>query len=231
MYRSGRPGVLARIMNRISAIQFSAGLVSPKRAATVEVVGRRTGRLVSFPVVVTDYDGDRYLVAMLGNNANWVRNVRAANGIAVLRRGRREPVRLEEVDLGARAPILHRYLALAPGARPHLPVDRRAPLEEFERISAQFPVFRITRRRRARATPEAERSERSQRRRTGLGRPAIKTPETPMRSQASAERPAKAQPARRTKVRNSSLGNVRSATKTAIASVTRPPSQSAAPRR
>lgn len=144
MYRSGRPGVLARMMNRISAIQFSAGLLSPKRAATVEVVGRRTGRLVSFPVVVTDYDGDRYLVSMLGNNANWVRNVRAANGMAVLRRGRREAVRLEEVDLGARAPILRRYLALAPGARPHLPVDRRAPLGEFERISAQFPVFRVT---------------------------------------------------------------------------------------
>ena len=30
-----------------------------------------------------------------------------------------------------------------PGARPHLPVDRRAPLAEFERIAGQYPVFRI----------------------------------------------------------------------------------------
>ena len=52
-------------------------------------------------------------------------------------------VRLEEVDLAARAPILRRYLAVAPGARPHLPVDRRAPLEEFEQIAAEFPVFRV----------------------------------------------------------------------------------------
>lgn len=110
---------------------------------TVEVAGRRTGRPISFPVVVTEHEGERYLVSMLGDDANWVRNVRAAGGMAVLRRGGREAVRLEEVDLGARAPILRRYLAVAPGARPHLPVDRRAPLEEFERIGAQFPVFRV----------------------------------------------------------------------------------------
>ena len=50
MYRSGRPGVLARVMNRISAVQFSAGVLSPARAMTLEVPGLRTGRLVSFPV-------------------------------------------------------------------------------------------------------------------------------------------------------------------------------------
>jgi hypothetical protein len=61
----------------------------------------------------------------------------------VLRRGGREEVRLEEVEPGDRAPILRRYLAAAPGARPHIPVDRHAPLEEFERIAGQFPVFRI----------------------------------------------------------------------------------------
>jgi hypothetical protein len=81
---------------------------------------------------------------MLGQNVNWVRNVRAAGGRAVLRHGGREAVRLDEVDPGARAPILRRYLALAPGARAHIPVDRRAPLEEFEPIAAQIPVFRIT---------------------------------------------------------------------------------------
>jgi deazaflavin-dependent oxidoreductase (nitroreductase family) len=78
---------------------------------TLEVRGRRTGRLLSFPVVVADYDGERYLVAMLGENANWVRNVRAAKGQAVLRHGRREAVRLEEVNASARAPILQRYCA------------------------------------------------------------------------------------------------------------------------
>ena len=84
MYRGGRPGSLARVMNRMSEMQFSAGLFSPKRAMTLEVPGRRTGRVISFPVVVADYHGDRYLVSMLGNDANWVRNVQAAGGRAVL---------------------------------------------------------------------------------------------------------------------------------------------------
>ncbi|MGE5292718.1 MAG: nitroreductase/quinone reductase family protein [Micromonosporaceae bacterium] len=144
MYRKGRPGALARAMNRISALQFSAGVLSPARAVTLEVRGRRTGRLVSFPVVVAEYEGGRYLVSMLGKDANWVLNVRAAEGRAVLRRGGREEVRLEEVEPRDRAPILRRYLAVAPGARPHLPVDQHAPLEEFERIADQFPVFRIS---------------------------------------------------------------------------------------
>ncbi|HEX5995515.1 MAG TPA: nitroreductase/quinone reductase family protein [Jiangellales bacterium] len=131
-------------MNRLSAIHFSTGLLAPDHWVTLEVPGRRTGRPISFPLVVADYEGDRYLVAMLGPGTNWVRNVRAAGGRAVLRHRRREAVRLEEVDPDARAPILRRYLALAPGARAHVPVDRRARLEEFGRIAAQFPVFRIT---------------------------------------------------------------------------------------
>jgi deazaflavin-dependent oxidoreductase (nitroreductase family) len=143
MYRNGRPGALARVLNRISAIQFSAGMLSPARAVTLEVPGRRTGRLISLPVAVADYQGGRYLVSMLGNDANWVRNVRAADGRAVLRRRGREQVRLVEVEPGDRAPILRRYLQVAPGARAHVPVDRHAPLAEFERIADQFPVFQI----------------------------------------------------------------------------------------
>jgi deazaflavin-dependent oxidoreductase (nitroreductase family) len=144
MYREGRPHALAQAMNRFSAIQFSSGLLSPRNWVTLEVRGRRTGQLISFPVVVADFEGERYLVSMLGEDANWVHNVRAAGGRATLRRRGREGVQLEEVESSARAPILRRYLALAPGARPHFPVDRHAPIEEFERISAQFPVFRVT---------------------------------------------------------------------------------------
>jgi hypothetical protein len=34
-------------------------------------------------------------------------------------------------------------LRRAPGARPHIPVDKDAPLEEFEAIAARIPVFRV----------------------------------------------------------------------------------------
>jgi hypothetical protein len=65
-------------------------------------------------------------------------------GRVILRHGVRETVSLEEVEVGDRAPILRRYLDCAPGARAHVPVDRHAPLAEFDRIAAQFPVFRIS---------------------------------------------------------------------------------------
>lgn len=143
MYRGDRPGRLARVLNRGWAWIHAAGLW-PNRLATLEVTGRRSGRAVSFPVVIADFEGEQYLVSMLGEGANWVANVRAADGRAVLRRGRREAVVLEEVAVPQRAPILRRYLQCAPGARPHIPVDRRAPLEEFEAAAPRFPVFGIT---------------------------------------------------------------------------------------
>jgi hypothetical protein len=43
--------------------------------------GRRRGRLISLPVVVADYEGERYLVAMLGEDVNWVANVCAASAL------------------------------------------------------------------------------------------------------------------------------------------------------
>ena len=60
-----------------------------------------------------------------------------------LRHGRREEVRLEEVPAGQRAPVLKAYLQRAPGARPHIPVDKDATLQEFEKVAAAVPVFRV----------------------------------------------------------------------------------------
>jgi hypothetical protein len=39
--------------------------------------------------------------------------------------------------------VLKAYLQRAPGARPHLPIDKDAPLAEFEQVSPQYPVFRV----------------------------------------------------------------------------------------
>jgi hypothetical protein len=142
LYRGGRPNAFARFQNRTSALAFGAG-IGPRRAASLEVVGRSSGRLLSCPVVIADWRGERYLVSMLGDTASWVRNVRAAGGRAVVRHGKRESVLLEEVAVERRPAILRRYLALAPGARPPIPVDRHAPLEEFQAIASQIPVFRI----------------------------------------------------------------------------------------
>lgn len=143
LYRHRHANRIARFLNAAQARLAAAG-IGPRRLVTVEVTGRRSGKTISFPAVVADYGDGRYLVSMLGEDTNWVRNVRAAGGHAVLRHGGREPVVLQEVDINQRAPILRRYLQRAPGARAHIPVDRRAPIEAFGAIAAQYPVFRIT---------------------------------------------------------------------------------------
>ena len=143
LYRGGRPNLFARLQNRASAWVFATGIIMPGRVAELQVRGRRSGKTISFPVVIATYEGGRYLASMLGDDVNWVRNVRAAHGAAVLVHGRREQIRLEEVTGPERAPILRRYLQVAPGARPHIPVAPKAPLADFERISQDYPVFRI----------------------------------------------------------------------------------------
>ena len=142
MYRGGRPNRLASILNRGWAIIHSLG-ISPNYLVTLEVVGRKSGKTIGFPLVMTVMNGERYLVAMLGEDTNWVKNVGAAGGRATLRHGITEQVRLEEVDVSQRAPILKAYLQIAPGARPHMAISKDAPISEFEKVAVQHPVFRV----------------------------------------------------------------------------------------
>ena len=72
---------------------------------TLEVIGRKSVRTWWLPVVIAIVDGERYLVSMLGDNVNWVQDVRAAGGRAILRSGGREKFQLEEVPAEQRAPI------------------------------------------------------------------------------------------------------------------------------
>src|SRR5271170_6175606 len=136
-FRAGRPNRSARVLSGLLGIAFAAG-IGPNQAATIEVRGRK----ISFPIVVVDYEGERYLVAMMGDKTNWVRNLRADNR-AVLQRGRRENVTVVEDFSANRAAILRRYLEISAGARPFFPITRRAPLDDFERIVDEYPVFRI----------------------------------------------------------------------------------------
>ncbi len=117
--------------------------VAPNYLVTLEVRGRRSGRTITLPLAMLVGERERYLVSMLGTEAEWVRNVKAAGGQATLVHGQREQVQLEEVPVDRRAPLLKAYLQIAPGARPHVPVDKEAPLAQFEQVAAQFPVFRV----------------------------------------------------------------------------------------
>ncbi|MDP9028387.1 MAG: nitroreductase/quinone reductase family protein [Actinomycetota bacterium] len=142
MYAGGRPNRVARFVNRISATVFSSG-ISPHWAVTLETTAPKSGKRLVMPVVIARFEDREYLVSMLGQGSRWVRNVRAAGGRAVIHSGRRKPVLLEEVAATESAPILKSYLAQAPGARAHLPVDRRQAVADFEPIAERYPVFAI----------------------------------------------------------------------------------------
>jgi polyisoprenoid-binding protein YceI len=142
MYQGGHAGAAARRFARLWAVIFALGL-APRRWVTLEVAGRRSGRVTRFPLGMADWAGEWYLVPMLGERCNWVRNVRAAQGRATLRHGRALECRLAEVPVSGRAPVIQRYLSKVPGARPHVPADPRAPLADFEAIAARYPVFRV----------------------------------------------------------------------------------------
>lgn len=142
MYPGGRADAAARRFARLWAAVFRLGL-APKRWVTLEVAGRRSGRVTRFPLGMARVGDQWYLVSMLGERCNWVQNVRAADGRATLLHRCATPCRLVEVPVGERAPIIKCYLARVPGARPHVPVDRHAPLADFESIAARYPVFRV----------------------------------------------------------------------------------------
>jgi deazaflavin-dependent oxidoreductase (nitroreductase family) len=143
MYRGGRAGPAARRFARLWAAVFGLGL-APKRWVSFEVTGRRSGQPIRIPLGMADLDGQWYLVPMLGGQCNWVLNVRAAGGQAVLRHGRARSCRLVELPVSKRGPIIKRYLQQVPGARPHVPVDRHAPVADFDAIAPDYPVFLVT---------------------------------------------------------------------------------------
>jgi deazaflavin-dependent oxidoreductase (nitroreductase family) len=143
MYATGQADATARRLARRWAAVFSRGL-APARWVTLEVAGRRSGQPTRFPLGMADLDGQWFLVPMLGGQCNWVKNVRAARGRAVIRHGRAVACTLTEIPVGDRAAVLKRYLQKVPGARPHIPVNRDADISEFAAIAAHYPVFLVT---------------------------------------------------------------------------------------
>jgi hypothetical protein len=119
---------------------------------TLEVAGHRTGRMRRNPVLLTPFQGEEYLVSLAGES-DWVRNVRAARGRAVLYRRGARSVSLVEVPTSARAPVLAAYQAAGAArsgeaagrlqARSNFGLQPEPTLADFERIAHRYPVFQV----------------------------------------------------------------------------------------
>ena len=141
-YRDWKTTLVGRIWNR--AFAFVSGLgVLPRMLVTLQTHDRLSGRLCSTVLVAAELEGQRYVVSMLGDHSGWVENLRVAGGMALVKRGRASPVKLTEIAVRERAPILKQWSKVASSGRRHLPVSPDAPLAAFEAIATDYPVFRI----------------------------------------------------------------------------------------
>jgi deazaflavin-dependent oxidoreductase (nitroreductase family) len=137
-----------RVFNPLARVLLSAGVpMGPEVLLTAR--GRRTGLRRSTPVAVAEIAGRRWLVAPFGET-DWVRNVRADAGRAVLSAGRRsEPVTARELDreetLRFFAEILNPYLRTNPLARWIVRVIDRIPQDPAAAADTDI-VFEIRRR-------------------------------------------------------------------------------------
>ena len=142
MYAGNRGNRTARRYARIWSAVFALGL-APRRWVTLEVTGRASGRPTRFPLGMANMDGRSYLVSMLGEDCNWVKNVRAARGDVVVHHGRAKRCRLVEVPVAQRAAVIKTYVNQVPGARPHIRISLDADVSGFERVAATTPVFLV----------------------------------------------------------------------------------------
>jgi deazaflavin-dependent oxidoreductase (nitroreductase family) len=125
------------------AIGFLAGLgFAPSFIYLLEVRGRKSGKTYSTAVNLMELNGKQFLVAPRGRT-QWVRNAEAA-GEVTLKRGSRRRFRLRPLDDSAKPQVLKAYLTNYKSAvKKFFPVPPGAPVEEFAKIAAGYPVFEL----------------------------------------------------------------------------------------
>ena len=136
-------------MNRvIVALQLGGLALGTMRVLSVP--GRKSGELRTTPISPLVVGGQRYVVGGSGQ-ADWVKNARAA-GWGILAHGRKEErVRLVELPLEERAPILREFPKKVPGGIQffrqmyELPKEKKALPEAFAALAPRCAVFRVER--------------------------------------------------------------------------------------
>ena len=102
--------------------------------ATLTVRRRTSGETQNVPVIPLDHEGGRYVVSTRGES-DWVRNLRAAGGGELRRKGEATQVRAVELPVEERPPVIAAYRAKA----------GREVDQYFEKLPdpADHPVFRL----------------------------------------------------------------------------------------
>ena len=135
---------------KYTAIPWYTSLGVTKGTVTLEVLGRKTGNPTHVSLTTARYNRSRYLVSLY-DKSQWVKNVRAADGQAIILSGGRTPVRLVEIpQQGERAPILLGYVQQRAfshsgeeSAKLFFGLGPKPTLGDMEAIADSYVVFRI----------------------------------------------------------------------------------------
>lgn len=141
-YRNRRPTWMGHWVSQFFCWWARLGL-PPQSWVALRVRDRVSGRIRQDAVVIPTVASQRYVVSMFGTISDWVQNLDAANGEAVISHGGSVRVRLIKVAPDERAGILQEYVRVASSGRKHFPLPVGAPLTEFAAIASQYPVYRI----------------------------------------------------------------------------------------
>ena len=141
-YRNRRPTWLGHWVSQSFCWWARVGL-TPRSWVALQVRDRVSGRMRSDAVVIPTVAGQRYVVSMFGTISDWVQNLEAAHGDAIICHGGSVRVNLVPVPPEDRAPVLREYVRVASSGRKHFPLPPGAALTDFEAIAERYPVYRI----------------------------------------------------------------------------------------
>jgi len=131
-----------RLFNRVFGFLAGVG-IAPSFIYLLEVRGRKSGKIYSTAVNLMELNGKQFLVAPRGRT-QWVRNAEAADEVT-LKRGARRRFRLRSLDDSEKPQVLKSYLTNYKSAvQKFFPIPPGAPVEEFAKIAAGYPVFELT---------------------------------------------------------------------------------------
>ena len=118
----------------------------PKEMRLVTVRGRNSGKEYSTPILVLEQPGGRYWVSSFGET-NTIRNARMAGHILLSRGDAREAVRLVELPVEDRPPLLRAYLNLNRRrmVQGYFDATRESSDAEFRADALDHTVFRLER--------------------------------------------------------------------------------------
>lgn len=137
-----------RLFNRVVATLLRRGTDLSADFGGMQLLtvpGRKSGKPRTIPLMVFNWDNERWLLSTLGE-VNWVRNLREA-GHATLSASRgEEPERISvvEVPSSEAARLIRDTIAKFPAVvQSNFDVKPGEPMEAFEREATRHPTFRI----------------------------------------------------------------------------------------